>query len=75
LWLPLTEPWTRVEFMSRQRPAGIGIVTSDAFAVGPAPEAVRIGLGVAESRDALTRGLRAVAEMLEQSPALSSTIV
>lgn len=75
MWLPFTEPWTRIEFMSLPRPAGIGIVTSDAFAVGQAPEAVRIGLGVAESRDALTRGLRTVADMLEQSPALSSTIV
>jgi len=75
LWLPLAEPWTRVELASRPRPLGIGIVSSDAFAVGPPPEAVRIGLGAAESREVLERGLREIAEMLEQSPAFSSTIV
>jgi DNA-binding transcriptional MocR family regulator len=75
LWLTLETPWTRGEFASRLRAAGIGIVTSDAFAVTNPPEAVRLGLGAAATRASLTEGLRIIADLLEQSPAMSSIIV
>lgn len=75
LWLTLPAPWGRSEFAQRLRAAGIGVVASDAFAVGPPPEAVRLGLGSAASRDALADGLALVADLLAQSPALSSLVV
>jgi DNA-binding transcriptional MocR family regulator len=75
LWLTLEAPWTRGEFASRLSAAGIGIVTSDAFAVTEPPEAVRLGLGAAATRVSLTEGLRIIADLLEQSPAMSSIIV
>ncbi|HEY0184680.1 MAG TPA: PLP-dependent aminotransferase family protein, partial [Rhodopila sp.] len=62
-------------FSSRLRSAGVGIVTSDAFAVTQPPQAVRLGLGAAPTRSALTEGLQIMADMLEQSPTMSSMIV
>ncbi|MEJ0095449.1 MAG: PLP-dependent aminotransferase family protein [Methylocella sp.] len=75
LWLPLAAPWTRGEFASRLRSAGIGVVVSDAFALAQPPEAVRLGLGAAATREDLTQGLRIVADLLDQSPAMSSMVV
>src|SRR5260370_12397756 len=47
LWLSLSEPWTRGEFVERLRSSSVGVVASDAFALGHAPQAVRLGLGAA----------------------------
>jgi DNA-binding transcriptional MocR family regulator len=74
-WLSLAEPWTREEFASRMRSTGIATVTSDAFAVARPPEAVRLALGASVSRAALDEGLRIIADLLQQSPAMSSVIV
>ncbi len=75
LWLTLEAPWTRGEFASRLRSVGLGVVPGDAFAVTEPPEAVRLGLGAAATRASLTQGLRIIADLLEQSPAMSSIIV
>jgi DNA-binding transcriptional MocR family regulator len=75
LWLSLSEPWTRGEFVERLRSSSVGVVASDAFALGHAPQAVRLGLGAAATRDELRRGLSIVADVLEQSPAMSSMVV
>jgi DNA-binding transcriptional MocR family regulator len=75
LWLSLSEPWTRGEFAERLRSSRVGVVASDAFALGHAPQAVRLGLGAAATRDELRRGLSIVADVLEQSPAMSSMVV
>jgi DNA-binding transcriptional MocR family regulator len=75
IWLLLSEPWTREEFASRMRSTGIATVTSDAFAVARPPEAVRLALGAAVSRSTLDEGLRIVADLLQQSPAISSMVV
>jgi DNA-binding transcriptional MocR family regulator len=75
LWLTMEAPWTRGALASQLRAAGIGIVTSDAFAVTEPREAVRLGLGAAATRVSLTEGLRIIADLLEQSPAMSSIIV
>ncbi|BCH28889.1 GntR family transcriptional regulator [Mesorhizobium sp. L-8-10] len=75
-WLALPGRWNRGDFASRLRSAGIGVVTSDAFSVsGPAPEAVRLGLGAAPDQQALAASLRAVADLLAQPPGLSSMVV
>jgi len=75
LWLNLGKPWTRGEFASRLSSAGVGIVTSDAFALAQPPEAVRIGLGGPATRTALAEALETVADLLNQFPVLSSMVV
>ena len=75
LWLHLPPPWTRGDFANRLRASGISVVTSDAFAIGLAPEAVRLGLGAARTHEELRRSLLAIADLLQQSPAASSLVV
>ncbi|KSV75784.1 hypothetical protein N183_21030 [Sinorhizobium sp. Sb3] len=75
VWLRLPRPWTRGEFSGRLQAAGIAVVPSDAFAVGPAPEAVRLGLGAAATQEELRRSLLTIADLLGQSPAASSLVV
>ena len=53
----------------------LATVTSDAFAVARPPEAVRLALGAAVSRSTLGEGLRIIADLLQQSPAMSSVVV
>lgn len=74
-WLPLDHGWSRGDFASRLRHAGIGVVTSDAFVIGPAPEALRIGLAAPLERAALETGLREIADLACQSPTLANLIV
>lgn len=74
-WLRLAGPWTRGEFTARLRSAGIGAVASDAFAITSPPEAVRLGLGAAANRDDLGDSLHIVADLLSQSPSVSSMVV
>ncbi|MDK4740161.1 PLP-dependent aminotransferase family protein [Rhizobium sp. CNPSo 3464] len=74
-WLRLPSEWSRGEFTARLRSAGIGVVASDAFALGPAPEAVRLGLGVAEDRDHLRQSLGIVADLLAETPAASAIVI
>ncbi|MDF0490119.1 PLP-dependent aminotransferase family protein [Sphingomonas sp. H39-1-10] len=74
-WLPLSPPWTRGEFAARLRQAGIGVVPSDSFTVIQPVEAVRLGLGAPETRDRLSEGLSTIADLLQQSPAMSSLVV
>ncbi|WEX86344.1 PLP-dependent aminotransferase family protein [Sinorhizobium garamanticum] len=75
LWLTLPPGWTRGEFTARLRTAGISIVTSDAFALANPPEAVRLGLGAAETRAELERSLAIIADLLVQSPAAVNFVV
>lgn len=75
LWLHLPPPWTRGDFSGRLRASGISVVASDAFALGPAPEAVRLGLGAARTHEELQRSLMTIADLIEQSPAASSLVV
>ncbi|MDE1996605.1 MAG: PLP-dependent aminotransferase family protein [Rhizobiaceae bacterium] len=75
LWLRLTSAWTRSEFMARLRSAGIGVVASDAFALGPAPEAVRLGLGAAEDHEHLRQSLGIMADLLAETPAASTMVI
>jgi DNA-binding transcriptional MocR family regulator len=74
-WLPLPGGWTGGVLASRARLEGVGLVTADAFAVGRAPQAVRIGLGSPRTIGELTQGLEIVADLLARPPGSSSTIV
>jgi len=75
-WLKLPEHWNRIDFAARLRSEGIGVVTSDAFAVGaPTPEAVRLGLGAAPDHASLSSSLQRIAELLGQQPGMSSMVV
>ncbi len=74
-WLCLPAPWTRGEFAARLRSVGVGVVVSDAFALARPPEAVRLGLGAAGTRAELEDGLQRLADLLEESPAMSSMVV
>ena len=75
LWLSLPPPWTRAEFTARLRSVGIGVVSSDAFALGVAPEAVRLSLGVPPTKDDLRTSLQTISNLLGEQPALSSMVV
>ncbi|HXS08070.1 MAG TPA: PLP-dependent aminotransferase family protein [Rhizomicrobium sp.] len=74
-WLKLPKGWRAGALAARARLDGIGLVTADVFAVGDAPEAVRIGLGAPRSRDDLTRGLENLADLLQRPPGASAAIV
>lgn len=74
-WLNVPSPWTRGELISRLRSVGIGVVGSDAFAVGTPPEAVRLGLGAPKTVVDLERGLQIVTDLLSQQPAVSTLVV
>jgi DNA-binding transcriptional MocR family regulator len=74
-WMELSPPWTRGELAARLRSIGVGVVASDAFALGGAPEAVRLGLGAPSTRGELEQSLRLIADMLEQPPAMSTIVV
>lgn len=75
VWLELPPGWPRSEFVARLRTAGVGAVSSDAFAISAPPEAVRLGLGVPASAEQLRAGLQRVAALLAESPAMSSMVV
>ena len=75
-WLKLPGHWHRSDFAARLRSAGIGVVTSDAFAVGSeAADAVRLGLGAAPDQASLAAGLRTMADLLAEQSAMSSMVV
>ncbi|HWK66627.1 MAG TPA: PLP-dependent aminotransferase family protein [Rhizobiaceae bacterium] len=75
-WLKLPAQWSRADFAAHLRSAGIGVVTSDAFAVSGSPqEAVRLGLGAAPDQAALATSLRTVGDLLRQQPTMSAMVV
>jgi DNA-binding transcriptional MocR family regulator len=69
-WLPLPEPWRPADFVNACRERGVLISPAEAFAVerGTAPNAVRVCLGAATTRQRLERGLRVIAEVLRTTP-------
>ncbi|PST22047.1 PLP-dependent aminotransferase family protein [Mesorhizobium plurifarium] len=75
LWLKLPSGWNRGEFTAQLRTAGIGVVASDAFSISDPPEAVRLGLGAAPTRDQLRHSLDVIAGLLLQSPAAQNLVV
>jgi DNA-binding transcriptional MocR family regulator len=75
LWLRLPDDWPRAELSAHARQSGLSIVPSDAFAVGAAPEAIRVSLGAATDRETLTQGLGLLAILLSRRPGALSAVV
>lgn len=76
LWLSLPERWPRPEFVAALRSRGLIVAGSDAFAVGQAPpEALRLCLGTLNGAEETAQALGAVADLMEQSPALASAVI
>jgi DNA-binding transcriptional MocR family regulator len=77
LWLTLPPRWHRMAFSAHVRGLGLAVAPSDPFAVAePPPNAVRIGLGAAESQAALRTALRSLATVLhaEAPPELGEVV-
>jgi DNA-binding transcriptional MocR family regulator len=71
LWLRLPEAWPGAEFVTYLRTQGLALVPADAFATSanhPAPNAVRVALGVAADHGRLESALRALASALKAAP-------
>ncbi|WP_246776723.1 PLP-dependent aminotransferase family protein [Microvirga sp. VF16] len=75
LWLTLPERWRRTDLNLYARQSGLALVPSEAFAVGPAPEAIRVSLGAAQNQAVLERGLNLLATVLSHGPSALSSIV
>ena len=75
LWLRLPAFWHRGEFGAHARQLGVSVIPSDAFAVGPAPEAIRVSLGAAPDAETLRYGLSLLATLLAHPPGAISTVV
>ena len=74
-WLSLPEEWTTAGFTHAAAGRGVVLTPGDAFAVAGDPGAVRVCLGPAPSRAALTRALRAVAELMAAPPSAADPVV
>jgi DNA-binding transcriptional MocR family regulator len=67
LWLSMPPHWHAADLAEHAARSGIAVVPSSAFAVAsPVAEAVRISLGAAPDRSALTQGLKRLSELLVQ---------
>jgi len=68
-WLHLPEPWRGHVFTRVCQREGVGVLGGDAFTVGrqSAPDAVRINVSAARSREDLRRALEIVAGLLVSS--------
>jgi DNA-binding transcriptional MocR family regulator len=75
LWLTLPERWRRADLNLYARQSGLALVPSEAFAVGPAPDAIRVSLGAAQNQPVLERGLSLLATVLSHGPSALSSIV
>ncbi|HEY1927264.1 MAG TPA: PLP-dependent aminotransferase family protein [Caulobacteraceae bacterium] len=75
LWLPLPMGWSRAVFHAELVRRQVSVVPSDAFAItSHPPEAVRIGLGSASTREELGRAMEWVREVLD-GPRISSAAI
>ncbi len=76
IWINMPSSWTRTAFVEHMRATGVGVVASDAFAVGnAAPEAVRMCIGGPADRTQIKTALEFAAHALVQTPAMTSTFL
>jgi DNA-binding transcriptional MocR family regulator len=75
LWLTLPQPWRADRLQQDALSAGVAITTGEPFAVGaPAPEAIRICLGAAPTRELLDKALGAIARLLRSTEAAGESL-
>jgi DNA-binding transcriptional MocR family regulator len=74
VWMPLPEGWSRTEFVAQLFRRGLSVVASDAFAVGAPPQAIRLGLGAARTREDLASALYLLSATLGQSGGTSAVV-
>jgi DNA-binding transcriptional MocR family regulator len=74
VWMPLPEGWGRMEFVTQLFRRGLGVVASDVFAVGAPPQAIRLGLGAARTREDLASALYLLNATLRQSGGTSTVV-
>lgn len=76
IWLELPEPWTTAALEREALARKVSLVSAEQFLVGngPVPRATRVSLTAPRTRDALARGLRAIAEILSGSPGIPNMI-
>ncbi len=76
IWLELPEPWTASALEREALTRKIGLVTAEQFLVGnaPVPRATRLSLTGPRTREALSRGLTAIADILSGSPSFPHMI-
>lgn len=76
LWLALPKGWSRAVFQEELARRQVSVVASDAFAItSHPPEAVRIGLGAASTREELRRAVECVREVLDGPQVWSAAVV
>lgn len=76
LWLPLTSGWSVVEFASYLRMQGVAVVASAAFCTdGNPPDAVRVCVGGAMSRDDCDHALALIADTIEHPQHPHATVM
>lgn len=70
VWLRLPEPWRADAFVSEARLKNVAVTPAAPFAVGrkAPPEAVRISVGAARTREQLREGLLIIADLLDRAP-------
>ncbi|HET9315185.1 MAG TPA: PLP-dependent aminotransferase family protein [Vicinamibacteria bacterium] len=77
LWLSLPDPWRSDSFAAHARRRGVLVNPAQTFLVGPgaAPNAVRVCLGPPRDREQLRRGLRTLADAVDERPEAMAMIV
>ena len=76
IWLELPEPWTSVALEREALARRVGLAMAEQFLVGntPVPRGTRVSLTAPLSREALSRGLKVIAEILSGPPSLPDMI-
>lgn len=76
-WLNLPEPWHANAFSRAAARAGVGVLSSEVFAVGrdSAPHAVRVNVGAARSAEDLRRALESLRDVLAADRRLYETMI
>jgi DNA-binding transcriptional MocR family regulator len=71
----LPRNWGKTEFASHVQRQGLAIVTAESFSVEESqPNAIRLSLGAASSRDELVRALEILATALKSSAARTRVV-
>jgi DNA-binding transcriptional MocR family regulator len=73
--MPLPQGWSRTDFVAQLSRRRLSVVASDAFAVrAPPPQAIRLGLGAARTREDLASALTLLAATLRQLGGTSTVV-